>query len=106
MPFGGVDFLGLGENLGSDGVFETFHVDVLVIGQPPDRCFERVGAGATAFDHPFENSGVLAVAGPEEFAFGAFAEPVHMKNAGHIFDEFPHLEPVGEVVAHVVTAER
>ena len=64
-----------------------------------------MGAGATAFDHPFQNAGVLAVAGPEELALGAFSEPVHMKNAGHIFDEFPHLEPVSEVVAHVVTAE-
>src|SRR5271166_992086 len=36
---------------------------------------------------------------------GSLAEPVHMKNAGRLAERTLHIDPMAEIVAHVVTAE-
>ncbi len=56
-----------------------FHV--FVIGHPADGRFAAKRAAAGAVDDPFEYAHVFAVAGPDEFAVGIFAEPVHVENA-------------------------
>jgi hypothetical protein len=52
----------------------------------------------------------LAVAGPDELAGLVLAEPVHAEDLGqvvaHAFELVLHVQPVLEVVAHVVAAER
>ena len=57
---------------------------------------------------PLEHARVLAEAGPQELAVGVLAEPVHAVDRGQrrLVGALRHAQPVGEVVAHVVAAER
>src|SRR6202035_1507882 len=41
----------------------------------------------------------------QEFSVRALAEPIYMENFGWMRDALAHVEPVTEVVAHVVAAE-
>ncbi len=59
-----------------------------------------------AVDDPLEDPHVLAEAGPEVPAIGSFAEPVHSEDPGRIGKLPADVEPVIEVVGHVVAAER
>ena len=59
-----------------------------------------------AVHDPLEHAHVFAEARPDEFAVGVFAEPVHMEDARRLAQRSLHLDPVAEIVAHVVTAER
>ena len=66
------------------------------------------GALEPAHD-PGEHAGVLAVAGPQELAVLVLAEPVHPEDARQLSASSVRSvidEPVPEVVAHVVAAER
>ena len=45
------------------------------------------------------------VAGPEELAVVVLAEPVDVEDAGRGGERALHLDPVAEVVAHVIAAE-
>ena len=49
------------------------------VGNPADRGVARRGGVGAAVEHPREHPAVLAVAGPEELAVGALAEPVHVE---------------------------
>ena len=57
-------------------------------------------------DDPLEHAHVLAEPGPEEVAVVVTAEPVDAEDARRAGDVPSHVQPVGEVVAHVVAAER
>ena len=58
-----------------------------------------------AIDDPLEDAHVLAEAGPEELAFGVLAEPVDAEDARRFGEGALHLDPVAEVIPHVVSAE-
>lgn len=57
------------------------------------------------FDNPFENTHIFTKARPEEFAVFVFAEPVDIENAGWVGDVAAELQPMVEVIGHVVAAE-
>src|SRR5580693_2364433 len=63
-------------------------------------------AAFDAVEHPFQDAHVFAVTGPEKFSIFISAEPVHMENLGRVLNLPSHLEPMPEIIAHVVTAER
>ena len=105
VPLGGVDFLDFVKFLFGERVFESAHVDILILRHPSDGGFDGVHAELAALDDPFEDAGIVAEARPEEFAVGVFAEPVDVENAWQVFDVVAHFQPVGKVVAHVVAAE-
>lgn len=63
------------------------------------------GSAFAAFYDPLEDAHVFSEAGPHEFTFFGFAEPVYMEEAGEVEEVALHGEPVAEVVAHVVAAE-
>ena len=70
---------------------------------------DGIGGAIDALQCPFEYSGVLAEAGPQELAAGAAAEPVDVEDlrqqlAGRCLGA--DVEPVLEVVADVVAQER
>src|SRR5204863_8337833 len=48
-------------------------------GQTADRRVDGLGRSTTAREHPREDTRVLAVAGPQELAVDAFAEPVDVE---------------------------
>ena len=75
-------------------------------GHEPDRGLFGRALALHAIDHPEEDAQVLAEAGPEEPAVRAGAEPVHVEDGGRTGELAAHVEPVLEVVGHVVAAER
>ena len=84
---------------------ESLPVDVRIVRHPADGRFLGFAVAVGAIDDPFEYPHVFAEAGPEEFALGVLAEPVHVKDARRFAQVTLHADPVAEVVAHVVAAE-
>src|SRR5258708_7020650 len=58
-----------------------------------------------SFQNPLQNADVFAVTGPQKLSISTFAEPVHMKNLRRFWYFPAHIQPVLEIVRHVVTAE-
>src|SRR5262249_42948352 len=86
---------------------EAGAVDGVGGGDFADGGIDGAGGAVAAFKDPFEDAGIFAVAGPEEFALVVFSEPVDVENVGHAAAAGDsHFEPVGKVIAHVVAAER
>ena len=59
-----------------------------------------------AVDDPLQHAEVFAVAGPEELAVFVAAEPIDVEDPRRILQAAAEVEPMAEVVAHVVAAER
>ena len=57
-------------------------------------------------ENPLQHAQVVAEAGPEELAAFVGAEPVHAEDPRRLRQRRADVEPVREVVAHVVAAER
>ena len=76
--------------------------------QVTDGGFVGLGGAVEAFENPFENTAVFAIARPHEAAVFVAAEPVDEEDlwqfAGIGFCSY--LQPMLEVVGHVVAAER
>lgn len=71
-------------------VFHAIGVEVFVIRCPTDLSFVACSSAGAAFHNPFEDPHVFTKAGPHEFSFGGFAEPIDVEEAGD----------VGEVTLH------
>ncbi len=80
-------------------------LDVLVAGHPADGALDGKAPAVNAVDDPFEHPHVVAESGPDELALGVLAEPVDAEDAGRVGDAPADVQPVGEVVGHVVPAE-
>src|SRR3954454_24357331 len=59
-----------------------------------------------AADYPFQNAHVLTVTRPHKFAVLIFSEPVYGKDRRRIGKARAKVEPVAEIIAHVIAAER
>src|SRR5262245_25627633 len=81
-------------------------VEVLIARHPADWAFDTDCATAGPLDYPFQHAHVLAIARPQEVAVLILAEPVDAEDPRWVWDAAPKLEPVVEVVGHVVAAER
>ena len=90
---------------GFDLIIETFEVDILGIGDISDRSFLSADLVFTSLENPFEDTEVIAEAGPHELAFVIESEPVDVEDLRKLCCELLHVEPMCEVVAHVVAAE-
>ena len=68
-----------------------------------------LGLAFDAVNHPLEHAHVVTVAGPNKLAVDSLAEPVHTVDLGQgvagVFQLVLHVQPMLEVVAHVVAAE-
>src|ERR1044071_2433192 len=78
-------------------VFEARH--------DPERCLDSRGIALAAARDPLKHAHVLAEARPDELAFRVAAEPVHPEDLRRTREAAAHLQPVAEVVAHVVATE-
>src|SRR5690348_10245272 len=85
---------------------EPGEVEAVRGGNEAERRLHGLAATMDAIDHPLEDARVLAVARPEEAPFRVAPEPVHAEDLGRMDEARAHGEPMGEVVAHVVAAER
>src|SRR5437867_12870482 len=103
VPGFALEFLELVESF--LGKIEPAPFHVFVVGHPADGSFAAKSASADAIDNPFEDAHVFAVTGPEKFAFGIFAEPVHVEDARRDAECARHLDPVTEIIARVIAAE-
>ena len=86
---------------------QTIQIQSVGRGHKANRGFHRVARTFRALEDPLQHAAILAIARPQEFAVFILPEPVHVEDlwqpgAGR----GSHLEPMAEVVAHVVTAER
>jgi hypothetical protein len=72
-----------------------------------DRGFSSGGRAVEAIEDPFEDSAVFAVARPEEVAVFVASEPVDEEDLRKfcLIGLCSYLEPMLEVVGHVVVAE-
>ena len=78
-------------------------------GRFPIGVETAVGFAGQPLDDPLQHPDVLAEAGPDELAAGVLAEPVHvvqLRQLARVGGDLADLQPVAEVVAHVVAAER
>ena len=80
-------------------------VEILVARHGAERRLHALRAALAALDDPGEHAHVLAEARPEELAVRVAAEPVDAEDLRRLLHRAAHLQPVGEVVAHVVAAE-
>ena len=74
-----------------------------------DRGLDRLALAVAAPEDPLEDADVLAEAGPDELAVVVLAEPVDdedLRQLRRVRCSRADLQPVGEVVGHVVAAER
>ena len=85
---------------------ETIKIEIMRTGQPADRRFDCPGILFTAIDDPFEHAHVLAEARPEKFSIRAFAEPIHVEDERRIRETFSDTDPMPEIIADIVSAER
>src|SRR6266540_1322768 len=105
-PFVGIDADRRLDRLGGD--VEPLDVEVVGAGDEADGGLLRAGGALAPPEHPLEHARVLTEAGPHELAVGVLAEPVHAVDPWQLrfVGASRHAQPVGEVVGHVVAAER
>src|SRR6185312_7220928 len=84
---------------------QTFPANVFVIRRPPDRRLFSLSASVNAVHNPLEHAHVLAVSGPKEFPIFSFAKPIHVEDSRRHAQCPLHLDPITEIVPHVITAE-
>ena len=103
-PLGRIDTQELRESV--LGEIEALGVEGLLGRDESDGRIHGLALPFAALHHPLEHADVVPVAGPEELAVLTGTEPVHAEDLRRHGDPLPHLQPVAEVVAHVVAGER
>src|SRR3954447_8981103 len=73
---------------------------------PTEHTFSRTRSSTAAIDHPLQHAHVFSVTRPKKLAVAVAPEPVHREDAWWVRDAATHLQPVIEVVAHVIAAKR
>src|SRR5579883_604747 len=86
--------------------FEALPFEVFIARHPADGRFSAQGPAARAVYDPFQHAHVLTEAGPHKLSVGVLAEPVYMEDARSFAQIALHLNPMTEVIAHVIAAKR
>src|SRR4029078_3691151 len=81
-------------------------VEVLVTWHPADGRLFGEHSTANAIDDPLQHPHILAIAGPEESSLRILAEPIDLEDLRRLAERPLHLDPMPEIVAHVIAAER
>src|SRR4051812_33634793 len=87
------------------GQVQALGVDRLPGRDEPDGGVHRLALVLAALHHPLEDADVVAESGPEELAVLSGPEPVGAEDLRRRGELLPHIQPVAEVVAHVVAGE-
>src|SRR6266852_1393441 len=96
-PFAGVYREGVAQSVA--GNVETGQVET-------DRSLVGGRRAVGAVEQPLEHAQIFAITGPQEVAAGVFAEPVDHEDARRTLELLADDQPMREVVADVVAAER
>src|SRR5262245_48569757 len=81
---------------------KPFPIHVLVLWLPAERRFLSQRAAANAIDNPLQHAHILSKSWPEKLSIGVFAEPIDEKDPWCLAEGTLHLNPMAEVVAHVI----
>ncbi len=85
---------------------EAVPLDVFVARHPADRRLAPHRPSIGPIDNPLQHPHVLTEAGPHEVSILVLAEPIDVEDARSLAQTPLHANPVAEIVAHVVPAER
>src|SRR5947199_244516 len=105
LPFLSVHIQELAHLIRRDAA-EFIEIQILHPWNVTNRRFVGADALFAAIDYPVQHSHVIAETRPQKFSVRRFAEPVHVKNQWWIGKPFAGFEPVPEIIADVVAAER
>ena len=103
LPLCTIDRLQLIERLTREA--QPIPMNIVVVGSPANRRFFAQRPPAYSIDDPLQHTHVLRKSRPQKLAVLVLAEPVHVEDARGSCQIALHLEPMPEVVAHVVSAE-
>src|SRR6185503_9961481 len=78
---------------------------IFVERSPANGRFLSACTALYAIHNPFQNAEVVTKAGPQELALGVLAEPVHVENPWSYGERALHLDPMPEIVPHVIAAK-
>src|SRR5436190_8363570 len=85
---------------------EFVQIEIFDSRQEADWRLGRACNSFTALENPFQNAHVVPETRPEKFAISVFTEPIHVKDQRRPGESLTHLEPMREIIANVVAAER
>src|SRR6185436_21138577 len=85
---------------------QALPVQILMSRHGAERRLHALPAPLATFQDPGEDAHVLAEARPQELAVRIAPEPVDAEDLRQFLYRATHLQPMAEVVAHVVAAER
>src|ERR1700745_2286664 len=105
LPFLSAYIQKLAHLIGRDAA-EFIEIQILHPRNVTNRRFSGADAPLAAIDDPLQHPHVVAKPGPQKFSIRRFAEPVYVKNQWWIGQPFARFEPVPEIIADVVAAER
>src|SRR5260370_22440409 len=86
-------------------LLEALPVQVFEARHGAERRIDAMPVSLATLEHPLQHAHVLAEARPDELALSVATEPVHAENARRMLDRASHLQPMIEIVAHVVATE-
>ena len=91
----------------SVGDLKAVEIESVSGGQESNGGVNGIAAASHSLKDPLEDSGILAVTGPEPLAVCVFAEPVDVENLWELrrVSARSNVQPVTEIVRHVVAAE-
>ncbi len=86
---------------------QIIEVEGVLSGEEADGAFDGAAGSFDAFADPFEDAAVFAEAGPEPASVVTFTEPIDEEHAWEFgaVGAVGEVEPMAEVIAHVIAAE-
>src|SRR5687767_3633442 len=88
------------------GELDAVPSHILVEPHPAARTLHGSTPMVHAVHDPVQHAHVLAVARPDELAVLIFAKPVDPENARRVVQLATDLEPMSEILGHVIASER
>src|SRR6267378_7188973 len=102
-PIGGIDAQKIVH--GGAGDIQAIESERIGCGHKADRRFRGCRLAFNTLDDPLQDANIFAVSWPEEFSVGALAEPVYVEDFRRAGNTLSHLEPMAEIIGHVIAAE-
>src|SRR5579883_2001548 len=85
---------------------QTVPIDIFIAWHPSQHRLYCACMSMNAIRHPLQYSHVLAKTRPHNSAGLIHAEPIHAKDSWCMINTKANLQPVIEIVTHVITTER
>src|SRR2546425_966359 len=88
-------------------LFQPRPIKVLVAWHQAKRCFFHIARATTGpLDDPLQHAHVLAKSRPDKSALRVAPKPVDTEDLRRMLHSAAHVQPVSEIVAHVIATER